>query len=212
MTTDAFLRSVLPPGTFGASQTGNAEPGVLHQEEIRYAVGWGDKRLREFALGRCCARAVLTEMGVSPCAIPRAPDGRPGWPAGTVGSITHTSDYVAAIATHDTRYRALGVDAERTDGMTEAVMALLFDDDERRSLDGADSANRNIMATLYFSAKESSFKAWSSVGSVESSLRNIHVDLCDGEFFANRASVPMASGRFAVKGDLVLTALGLTAV
>ena len=54
------------------------------------------KRRLHFRLGRAAARGAIEQLGVEPQPIPRAEDGRPLWPAGLVGAITHTEDLGAA--------------------------------------------------------------------------------------------------------------------
>ena len=70
------------------------------------------KRIQEFAAGRLCARRALGEFGRRGFPIPVARDRQPFWPAGVVGSITHTAGLCAAVVAERSRLAALGVDTE----------------------------------------------------------------------------------------------------
>ena len=85
------------------------------------------KRRRDFALGRACARAALSALGRGDAVIGRDDNGAPQWPAGVLGSITHTKGYAAALVaeTHDAG--GVGVDAERVGGVTQDLWPRLFD-------------------------------------------------------------------------------------
>jgi phosphopantetheinyl transferase (holo-ACP synthase) len=60
------------------------------------------------------------------------------------------------------------------------------------------------MATLFFSAKEACYKAWAGNGALL--FREIHVVPEEGGFSATRANEKL-HGRYAVQGDLMLTAV-----
>jgi 4'-phosphopantetheinyl transferase EntD len=116
-----------------------------------------ERRSRDFARGRDCARRALKVLGVPPTAILRGPGGEPQWPAGIVGTITHTDDYAAAAVAPRSLLRGIGIDAERQDGMTDDVLDVIATRDEREWIRAAGAALP--WALLLFSAKESVFKA-----------------------------------------------------
>jgi enterobactin synthetase component D len=79
--------------------------------ELRRAVL---KRQVEFLAGRSCARqAIAVLTGCSQVVIPQQSDRSPGWPAGIVGTITHTAGYAAALVAPATLYAGLGIDCEQ---------------------------------------------------------------------------------------------------
>jgi 4'-phosphopantetheinyl transferase EntD len=117
-----------------------------------------------------------------------------------LGSITHTRGYAAALAGRANRFSGLGVDAERIGGVTPKLWPRLFNAAEQAQL--IERADADVAATLLFSAKESSFKAWRLRGAL--TFRDIHINLLDGSFTADHAGQTLR-GRFAVQGDLVLT-------
>jgi len=144
-------------------------------------------RIASFVAGRHCAGAALARAGAQE--IPRAgplggvtagvstpapeaahdttlgvmDSGAPRWPAGFVGSISHTADRAIAVTASDRRLRAIGIDCERR------MNAATADDVANRIvpeldvlLADAGLADRNLrptVITLVFSAKESLYKA-----------------------------------------------------
>jgi len=163
-------------------------------------------RRREFAWGRFCARAALMQMGIGETAIARGPDGAPIWPAGIVGSITHTVGYAAAIVGSRSDFLGIGVDAERIGGVTEHLYPKLFDSQERALLATLDEERRRLISTIFFSAKEAYFKAWWPANGKPLSFQNIHVVLEGDGFRANQDQ-----GQVAISDGLVVTAVALAA-
>jgi len=193
-----LLASILVPDQFGAELYDQGQALSLHPDEERAVAGTVEKRRREFALGRTCAHAALAQLNRDGGPITRASDGAPIWPAGIVGSITHTQGYAAAIAAA-AGFAGLGVDAERIGGVTQDLWPRLFDNDERDDLVRQPDPSR--LATILFSAKEACHKAGR-----ERVLRfhDLHVALGENNFMARRGAEEF-QGRFAIQGDLVVT-------
>lgn len=96
--------------------------------------------------------------------LPRRPDGRPAWPPGVVGSITHLDDRSFAAVLGGPGWHGLGIDSERVMGPEVAaeVLPVCTDADERARLPSLPAMPWPAMAlvtTVLFSAKESFFKA-----------------------------------------------------
>lgn len=119
------------------------------------------KRQLEFLAGRLCAREALDALTGKPCIPAIGTDRAPRWPAGTVGSITHSGDLAAALVAGTERWRGIGQDAETL--LDEARAARLgpqiLTPDERHWLDTLPWEQRGEFVTLAFSLKESLFKA-----------------------------------------------------
>jgi 4'-phosphopantetheinyl transferase EntD len=194
-----LLASLLVPRLFGAELYDQGQMLPLHPDEERAVAGAVEKRRRDFTLGRACAHAALAQLNRDAGPIGRADDGAPVWPAGIVGSITHTEGYAAAVAAAMADFAGLGVDAERIGGVTSDLWPRLFDAGERDAL--ARQADPLRFATLLFSAKEACHKAGR-----ERVLRfhDLHVALGEGSFTARRGAEGF-EGRHAVKDGLVLT-------
>jgi len=198
-----LVSRLLVPGLVGAEIEDRGQPISLLPLEEELVAQAAEKRRRDFALGRACARAALAGLGHNGVAIGKGEHGAPLWPAGIVGSITHTGGYAAALAGSAQQFTGIGLDAERMGGVTENLWPRLFDEDERDHLAGLDVAGKAMAATLFFSAKEAAFKAWG--GNSVLAFRDIHVTQEGQIFTACQSGHPILRGRFAVEGDLMLT-------
>lgn len=194
------MARLLAPGLFGAELYDHGQSLPLRPEEERHVAGAAPKRRRDFTLGRACAHAVLAEIGRDDGPILPADDGAPCWPAGLVGSITHTQGYAAALIARATDFTGLGVDAERMGGVTPDLWPRLFGARERDDLMG--QSDPDCAATLIFSAKEACHKAG---GERVLRFHDLQVTLKEGRFTARRGA-HLFEGRFAVEDALVLTA------
>jgi enterobactin synthetase component D len=144
-------------------------------------------RVASFAAGRHCARAALARAGALDTRAPGSaakaatpattqlpapvtdttlgawPTGAARWPAGFVGSITHTADRAIAVVASDQRLRAIGIDCERImDATTADDVAAHIVPELDALLAGAglaDVEGRPLVTTLVFSAKECLYKA-----------------------------------------------------
>jgi 4'-phosphopantetheinyl transferase EntD len=197
----SLLSRVSMPGVFGSEVLDRGQAVDLDPGEAALVAAAGEKRRRDFALGRFCAHAALAQLGQPQELIGSDARGAPIWPPGICGSITHTSGYAAAlVAVHD-RFAGIGVDAEPVGGVTENLWPRLFNENERAAL--TRRKDRAIAATLLFSAKEACFKAGSASGLF--SFPDIHVELSEGGFLA-RSRTHELRGLFAVEEALVVTA------
>ena len=201
----SLVAQILPAGVWGAEirDTGQAVP--LHPGEEAAVARAGDKRRRDFALGRSCARAALAQAGLFDAVIGRTPHGAPDWPQGFCGSITHTTGYGAALAARLANFGGVGLDAERIGGVTEALAPRLFDAREQQWLGVLAEESRAVMATVLFSAKEAHFKA--SAGHRTLRFQAVHIEVQGHALLARQAGLADMEGRYAVDGDLVVTAV-----
>ena len=192
-----MIGPLLQPGMEGAELRDTGQALSLHPAEEAHVARAAEKRRRDFAMGRTCARAALAGFGHGEAVIGMGDDGAPLWPSGLAGSITHTTGYAAAVAG---AFGGLGIDAERVGGVAPKLWPRLFNDVERAAL--AKHPDADVAATLLFSAKEAAFKAWRLKGAL--AFRDIAIALGDGVFTAAHAGHSL-SGRYAAEGDLVLT-------
>ena len=119
-----------------------------------------ERRVREFTLGRGCAREALAALDPALGGIPilRIEGRLPRWPEGIVGAITHHKGAAAAAAVWRTRYQGLGLDLEALRPLSEAMRARLLRPEERERLQGRPGGEANREAMVIFSAKESIYK------------------------------------------------------
>lgn len=122
----------------------------LFGEEMQYGNSLSGRRRDEFIAGRSLARALLTQAGIAPVALPRRADGVTVWPEGFYGSISHSKQWVAAAVSH----APVGIDLEHIDRVRPALLARIATPAELRRLDGCDAIHRAIV----FSAKEAYYK------------------------------------------------------
>lgn len=119
------------------------------------------KRRMEFLAGRLCAREALHRLTGTAHVPAIAQSKAPVWPAGLVGSITHSGDLAAALAGSAEAYRGLGLDAETllTAQRSERLAGQILTPNERDWLATLPTDRRGEFVTLTFSLKESLFKA-----------------------------------------------------
>ncbi|WFE50393.1 4'-phosphopantetheinyl transferase superfamily protein [Micromonospora sp. WMMD1155] len=176
-----------------------------------------ETRRRDFAAGRSCARRAMTDLGLPPTAVPAAPDRSPVWPAGVVGTITHTTGYCAAAAAHTTDVRSVGMDAEQHHEINPGVRRMVLLPEEEALCAGL--PGDTSWPVVVFSAKETVYKVWYPVVGTWLGFFDAHLDIDPdaGTFTAriaparlDEASVedPPATvtGRFVVADGLVRTA------
>jgi 4'-phosphopantetheinyl transferase EntD len=193
-----------------------AEPDALLPAESAALGEVRDRRRRDFAAGRHCARRALARVGVPPQPILSGPDREPRWPDGLVGSITHCDGYAAAAVARRADVAALGIDAEPHDALPDGVLRLVAGEAERSWIASADAGT--CWDRVLFSAKESVFKAWFPLAGRWLGFRDAVVSFTprSGRFRAELVAPPAEvgigsltgfDGRFMVRDGLVLTAV-----
>jgi 4'-phosphopantetheinyl transferase EntD len=219
---DAGLLASLLPAPAIAVQAGASDwdARLLPDEEAMVARAI-ERRRREVAAGRSCARRALALLGAPPTALPADGDRVPRWPSGVVGSITHTRGFCAAAVAWQRDLRALGIDAEHPIDTERAdVMRLVATPGEAAWLARLGQDQRAAGAGLVFSAKEALYKCQFPLTRemLDFSDVELWLDGCDlvaspvGELTAafrpgTRArDLPPLQARYALGSDLVLTA------
>lgn len=194
----------------------SASPQSLYDDERAYGGAFGDRRLREFATGRLCARGALASLGIYEFPLHVNADRTPRWPAGVVGSITHTDGFCGAIAARDDDARALGLDVERRGRVDEDLVPRIFTRREHERYRGFAPDARDLFATLTFSAKEAYYKCqffltrrWLDFTDVELDVA-FDPDAAEGSFAVRTPvfDITLAmSGRYAIENALVGTSV-----
>ncbi|MGW0762994.1 4'-phosphopantetheinyl transferase family protein [Streptomyces sp. NPDC002814] len=156
-----MIEELLPASVVVVETYGSDEPAPLYPEEEAVVARAVDKRRREFATVRACARRAMEKLGVPPQAVLPGERGAPGWPAGLVGSMTHCEGYHAAALVRATDLASVGIDAEPHGPLPEGVLAAVSLPTEMPRLSGLAALHPDIhWDRLLFSAKESVYKAW----------------------------------------------------
>jgi enterobactin synthetase component D / holo-[acyl-carrier protein] synthase len=218
-----MIDGIFPPTVASAETFEDLPYAKLFPEEETAVARAVEKRRREFATARTCARVALDGIGVPAGAIGRGAKGEPEWPAGVVGSITHCDGYRAVAVARAADMVTVGVDAEPNQPVPDGVLDIVASDEEQARLrDLAAVAPGVCWDRLLFSAKESVYKAWFPLarrwlGFEEADLV---ADPAAGTFAA-RLLVPGPTvdgrpltgftGRWLVERGLILTAIALPA-
>ncbi len=156
-----LLATIVPPGVEVEERFGEPTGGALFEEEERVVARATDRRRREYATVRCCARLCLQRLGHPPAPIVPGVAGAPTWPCGVRGSLTHCTGYAAAAVAPKEIVSAIGIDAEPDAPLPEGVLELVATPAERDLLAGTQRLGSGLCwDRLLFSAKESVYKAW----------------------------------------------------
>ncbi|MER6127342.1 4'-phosphopantetheinyl transferase superfamily protein [Streptomyces sp. NPDC001795] len=225
----SLMRRLLPDQVEVTEVRGELAAPPLFPEEEAVVARAVDKRRREFATGRRCARLSLAALGLPAMPLLPGPRGEPGWPEGVVGAISHCDGYRVAAVARATELAALGIDAETAAPLPDGVLEAVSLPEERADLDRLARTMPGVpWDRLLFSAKESVYKVWfplarRPLGFEEAQLRFTHEPDVSGGVrgtFSVRVLVPVPAafagavgggaeltGRWLVDEGLVLTAL-----
>jgi len=154
----ALVESLFPPGVAAAELCTPGDPALLDPEEAQIVARAVPKRVGEFAAGRLCARSALARFGVTSFAVRAARDRQPLWPAGLVGSITHTQGFCAAVIGEQARFVGLGLDTEHADAVRSELWPSICTAEELAWIASLPAEERTRAAALMFAAKEAFYK------------------------------------------------------
>lgn len=222
-TGDAAIEEILPDPVVAAEAWDDCDDAALFAGEeaaVRRAV---EKRRREFATGRACARRALERLGLPPGPVPSGKRGEPLWPAGAVGSITHCDGYRACAVARARDLLTIGIDAEPHEPLPERLTGAIARPEELPRLAELSRSDPAVhWDRLLFSAKESVYKAWFPLVEDWLGLEDTTVTIDPaGRTFAARLLVPGPlvgggriegfEGRWTVRDGLVVTAIAVAA-
>lgn len=131
---------------------------ALYPEERELIIYAIEKRQKEFAAGRLCAKEGLFKLGIINFPILKDGKGAPIWPEGIGGSISHTKGCNGAVVARISKGESLGLDIEKIDRLEEELWEYLFVEEEREWLKTKDDESQKY-ASILFSAKEAFYKA-----------------------------------------------------
>mgnify|MGYP000209319983 CR=1 FL=1 len=152
---DDALRSNLVPGAVSALRAVSDDalaalpPGIVPQAAVA-------QRKREFAAGRLAAADAIETLGGARTYPATGRYREPVWPAGIVGSISHTRSIAVAIAGTSPGFTGLGVDIEPVQAMDDAVRAQLVSGSEIEAWAGR--LDDQVLPVAVFSYKEALYK------------------------------------------------------
>ena len=214
-----MIEQLLPHGVVAveAFEDVPGEPSFPGEESL--VLNAVESRRREFITARRCAREALAQLGVAPVPIRAGGKHEPLWPAGLVGSITHTAGYRAAAVAQQRTLASIGIDTEQHDKLPDGVEEAITVPAEREMLA---ALSRAFPAThwdrLLFSAKESVYKAWYPLTGRQLGFEDARLTIDPAGTFAAKLLVDGARtdggpplvelrGRFMIAQGLVATAM-----
>ena len=215
-----MIEALFPDGVVTVEAAGAPLADDLRPEEARGLGRAVEKRRREFAAGRACARRALARLEIADAVLPVGPDRLPLWPAGIVGSITHCADYCAVAVARRGAIAGLGLDAEVGDELEPELVPLVCLPSEIEALRALDGLTPGAGAKLVFSAKESAYKCFFPLVQRFLEFHDVEIELSPESRFAGRFTarvlsgptpVPRFHGRFLRAGARVYTGVTLAA-
>jgi 4'-phosphopantetheinyl transferase EntD len=126
--------------------------------ELDYIKNASDERKLEFSTGRFCARKAMEAFGHFNTEILIGANREPLWPQGIVGSISHSKQFVGAVAAPADKLYAIGLDIEKIGGIQPQMWDLLYTSSEQSFLNSLLKEETELFSTLLFSMKESFYK------------------------------------------------------
>jgi len=116
---------------------------------------FAQKRRSEYLAGRICAQKALADLGVQVGCLKKLSDGQADFPNKTCGSISHNDSLSIAVVSRF--YKSIGIDVEEviSNKRLESILKAFVFDSEYELLD----RDKELNATIIFSAKESLYKA-----------------------------------------------------
>jgi 4'-phosphopantetheinyl transferase EntD len=154
------LQTLFMPGAVVVVATREMSAGSLAASERTGTERMVESRLREYTLGRVCARDALSKLGMPVSGIPRGPDRLPQWPPGVVGSISHCDGLCVAVVAHRVDCGAIGIDAEPAIPLDHELHDSVCRPAEWDHLQGLPCLPGIDWPKVVFSVKESFYKAW----------------------------------------------------
>lgn len=211
-----MIEEILPAAVAAVEAFDDPPDAMLYPEERAVVARAVDKRQREFATARVCARAALAALGLPPAPILPGQRGAPGWPDGVVGSMTHCAGYRGAALAHARDMLTIGIDAEVHEELPGGVLDLVSVPEERPRLRRLAADEPGVCwDRLLFSAKEAVYKAWFPLTRTWLDFAEADLTLHPSGGFSARLLVPGPvsgfEGRWLARDGLVLTAIAVPA-
>ena len=150
---------------------------ALFPEEAESVERAVESRRQQFTAGRLLARHAWQTLGVAPVALLNDEQRVPRWPAGLLGSITHTHGWCAAVVARDAHFAALGSDVEAATPLDPGLWERICRPEERRLLEKLGEPRAGLLAKALFSAKESIYKALYPRVRVFLDFQAMHIEL-----------------------------------
>jgi len=176
-----------------------APSAALFPEEAQSIARAVSSRRQQFTAGRLLARQAWQTLGVAPRALLSDEQRVPCWPAGLVGSITHTHGWCAAAVARIEQIDALGADVEAATPLDRGLWERICRPEELRWLATQPAPRAGLLAKAFFSAKESIYKALFPSVRTFLDFQAMHIEFAAGAHAGEsewHAELQVAWGRF----------------
>ncbi|MCY2977446.1 MAG: 4'-phosphopantetheinyl transferase superfamily protein [Planctomycetota bacterium] len=211
-----MISTILPSEVSSYEVHGEFESKPIWPEESVFIKGAVEKRAKEFATGRFCARSALSRLGLPPGPIPVGPNREPQWPVGIAGSITHCKGYCSAAVARIGGIVSIGIDAEIDEPIPADVLSLISNPSEIAAINELSAGTH--WDKLLFSAKESVFKALFPLTAQWLDFKDVCIVFAprDGSFLAtlpieatrtSSLKTPFIRGRYLLDCGLIVTSV-----
>ncbi|RSM90551.1 4'-phosphopantetheinyl transferase [Kibdelosporangium aridum] len=215
-----MIEKLMPAGVAGKEMFADAAESTMFPEEAAHVAKAVDKRRREYATVRHCARQAFAELGIPPVALLTGERGAPQWPSGIVGSMTHCAGYRAAVVARSNDIHTLGIDAEPHAPLPDGVLGVISRDEENVRLSELTAADNSVhWDRMLFCAKETVYKAWFPLTRKWLGFEEASITLATDGTFEAKLMVPGPviageqvdgfSGKWIVGNGLVITAIAI---
>ncbi len=211
----ALFKRLLGPNVETEEVDPHTVQGGLLKAEEALVEGAARTRVEQFTAGRVCSRIALGRLGVAATTpIPRGEDRAPIWPAGFIGSISHTDSWCAAAVARSELVRSIGIDLESSAPLKEALWRRVCTPMERDWLHELSAPG--LTGKIVFSAKEAVYKCQYPISNQFLGFHAVEVELGEDSFravFQQQAGEfqvgDVITGRYVVEEGLVATACEL---
>lgn len=194
----ALFKRLLGPHVETEEVDPHTVQGGLLKAEEELVQGAARTRVEQFTAGRVCSRIALGRLGVAATTpIPRGEDRAPIWPAGFIGSISHTDSWCAAAVARSESVRSIGIDLESSAPLKQALWRRVCTPKERDWLQELSAPG--LTGKIVFSAKEAVYKCQYPISSQFLGFHAVEVELGEDSF---RAVFQQEAGEFQV-GDVI---------
>ena len=213
-----MISTILPSEVSSYEVHGEFESKPIWPEESVFIKGAVEKRVKEFATGRFCARIALSRLGLPPGPIPVGPNREPQWPVGIAGSITHCKNYCSAAVVRIGGIVSIGIDAEIDEPIPLDVLSLISNPSEIAAINELSAGTH--WDKLLYSVKESVFKALFPLTAQWLDFTDVCIVFAprDGSFLATlpiettrkcSLKTPYIRGRYVIDCGLIVTSVVL---
>jgi 4'-phosphopantetheinyl transferase EntD len=206
------LRTQLPAGMHLLGEPVGDYTAGLYEGELALVEGAADLRKREFSTGRHLAHHLLAQLIPEHGPILRGPHREPSWPAGTVGSISHSAGLCAVSVASSESFLGIGLDLQ-IDSPDAGLASSILSDSE------SNSSHSVRQLRLKFSAKEAVFKCLFPINGTYLAFRDLTVSLgatectftASSEALGGSVELRVGEGRYVENEEAVATAFWVPA-